>query len=274
MHDEVFTPSGVRLRVHVRRPGRLHWLLLPGGPGLGSQSLRELADAIAVPGTTWLVDLPGDGSNTHPPGAGDDPYANWPAVLLEAAQALQPAVFVGHSTGGMYLLSVPALEWKLRGLALISTAPHAGWRTAFAAMADHSPLPGVASAAGRFAAEPTAENLRELVVASAAWNFPPETLPAGARMLARLPYNPDAVAWSATHFDETYRCRWWPARLPTLICAGSADRVICQELWEEPRFAGTNVIRRTIAGGGHFPWLDRPDQVRSAFADLTRAIGG
>ena len=55
-----YTPSGVRMRLHSSRAGNLDWLLLPGGPGLGSESLQELADVLNVPGSVWLVDLPGD----------------------------------------------------------------------------------------------------------------------------------------------------------------------------------------------------------------------
>ena len=55
---EFRTASGVRLRPVAQRPGDLNWLLLPGGPGIGSQSLQGLAEATAVPCVTWLVDLP------------------------------------------------------------------------------------------------------------------------------------------------------------------------------------------------------------------------
>jgi len=129
-----FTPSGVRLRRHSQRPGPLNWLLLPGGPGIGSESLQELADALDVPGAVWFVDLPGDGSNRAPPGAKADPFADWPQVVLEAAEALPSVVFAGHSTGGMYLLATPELETQILGLALLDTAPDAAWHPKFVAM--------------------------------------------------------------------------------------------------------------------------------------------
>src|ERR1700742_1932885 len=98
-----FTRSDVRLR--KRRVGvGPDWFFLPGGPGIGSESLHELGDAIDVPGSIWMVDLPGDGSNTVDE---PDPYSRWPRVLLEAIEASAQPIFVGHSTGGMYLLSVP-----------------------------------------------------------------------------------------------------------------------------------------------------------------------
>ena len=121
MLETRYTRSGVRMRRHSSRPGELNWLLLPGGPGIGSESLHELAAAMDVPGSIWLVDLPGDGSNTvHSP---DDPFRAWPHVLVEAAKAVPNAIFAGHSTGGMYLLATPAVREHISGLVLLDTAP-------------------------------------------------------------------------------------------------------------------------------------------------------
>lgn len=270
--EEFWTSGGVRLRAAARRPGDLDWLFLPGGPGLGSESLLELVDALDVPGTCWLVDLPGDGSNVAAPGAGADPYKSWPGVLLEAAQAVSKPVFVGHSTGGEYLLSVPELEELLHGLVLLSSAPSAEWMPVFAAMTEADPLPEVAAAYERYAQEPTNDRLRDVAVASAPWNFTPEGLPAGASLLSRMPYNRDAVDWSDRHFDSDYVACWWPTALPTLIVSGGADRIVTQALWDDPRFTGDHVLRRVVAGGGHFPWVERPDRVRAGFADLCAVI--
>ncbi len=91
--DIRFTPSDVRLTRRAARPGRLNWRFLPGGPGIGSESLHELVGALDVPGSIWLVDLPGDGSNRNRKGAPDDPFSVWPQVVVEAAMDLPNAVF-------------------------------------------------------------------------------------------------------------------------------------------------------------------------------------
>ena len=261
-----FTPSGVRLTRRVERPGALNWLFLPGGPGIGSESLYELADGLDVPGSIWMVDLPGDGSNVAPVGAPDDPYSLWPGVLAEAARALSNPVYVGHSTGGMYLLSTPELEGLLKGLVLISSAPDAGWRERFGAMTLSHPLPAVEAATAAYEAERSNERLRDLAVASAEWNFAAGLVEVGRELLARMPYNGPAVDWSDANFDDTYAAAWWPQTLPTLIISGEDDRIVWQSAWDAPRFQGANVMRRTIAGGAHFPWIERPGAVRDAFA--------
>ncbi|GAB3839919.1 alpha/beta fold hydrolase [Dactylosporangium cerinum] len=268
--DEFRTASGVRLRPVAERPGDLNWLLLPGGPGIGSESLQGLADAVGVAGVTWLVDLPGDGSNV----VGGDPFAGWPGVLVEAAEALPRVVFVGHSTGGMYLLSVPELEPLLAGLVLVSSAPHAGWMTSFVEMTQEYPLPAVEAAGAVYEADPTDEHLRLVTMAAAPWNFTPAGVAAGTELLARMPCNAAAVDWSARNFDSTYASRWWPAQLPTLIVSGVRDRVVAQSLWDEPRFRGDHVLHRWIEDAAHFPWVERPDGVRAAFHELAAVVSG
>ncbi|BDH11732.1 alpha/beta hydrolase [Streptomyces hygroscopicus] len=269
VRQERWTASGVRLRQVTSGGGRGNWLFVPGGPGLGSESLHGLVAAAQVPGAAWLVDLPGDGSNRDRPAIPADPYAHWPGVLTEAAQALDDVVMVGHSTGGMFLLSVPELAAQLTGLALISSAPHAGWRPAFARYARDHPLPGVDTAAERHARQPDDGTLRALTLAAAPWNFSPSAAADGRALLAGLPYCHDAVAWADAHFDDSYRARWTPRTLPTLIVSGGQDHIVDQRLWQdEPGFHGPRILHRRIVEAGHFPWIENPEAVRAAFADL------
>ncbi|MFJ9471553.1 alpha/beta fold hydrolase [Streptomyces caniferus] len=271
--QERWTASGVRLRRVSSGDGRGNWLFVPGGPGLGSESLHGLVAAARVPGSAWLVDLPGDGSNRGLPAVPADPYAQWPGVLAEAAQALDEVVMVGHSTGGMFLLSVPELAAQLAGLVLISSAPHAGWRPGFARHAQDHPLPEVDAAAERHARQPDDRTLRALTLAAAPWNFSPSASAEGRALLSGLPYCHDAVAWADAHFDDDYRARWAPRTLPTLIVSGDRDHIVDQRLWQdEPGFQGPHVLHRRIADAGHFPWVENPEAVRTAFADLAARL--
>lgn len=265
-----YTPSGVRLQLHSTREGPLNWLLLPGGPGLGSESLLELAVALDVPGSIWLVDLPGDGSNTvaHSP----DPFANWPDVLIEAVDTLPEAIFVGHSTGGMYLLATPALQGRLRGLALLDSAPNSAWHADYVAMTRRHPLPEFDLAVAAYSRQPTLEKFTAMVVAATAWNFTPSALTAGRKLLARLPYNIAAVTWSDTHFDHAYQARWWPSDIPVLRLYGDSDRIVSQHGWRDPAYHTPNHIACEIAGAGHFPWIENPEAVTQAFRDFAAEI--
>jgi pimeloyl-ACP methyl ester carboxylesterase len=270
--DVLFTRSGVRLRRHSARAGRFNWLLLPGGPGIGSESLAELAGALDVPGAIWLVDLPGDGSNRNPPGAPADPFSVWPQAVLEAAQALPHAIYAGHSTGGMYLLATPGLEAHLRALALIDTAPDAGWHARFVQMTRQHPLPAVEAATAVYSADRRDENIAAIAVASAPWNFTPAGVVAGRELLARMPYNSAAVEWSDAHFDHVYEAAWWPRKLPVLVLAGAQDRIVWQGGWAQQRFRASNSLFRTIPQAGHFPWIENPAAVADAFRELAQQL--
>ncbi|CAI8807242.1 alpha/beta fold hydrolase [Pseudomonas zeae] len=270
MLQTLFTSSGVRLRPHSTRPGTLNWLLLPGGPRLGSESLEELANILCVPGTVWLVDLPEDGSNRRPPGRATS-FSNWPHVVIEAAQALTNVIFVGHSTGGMYLLSVPALESEIIGLALIGSAPDASWQEHFASMVSAHPLPAVDKANAQYEADRCDAHLAAIAVAAAEWNFTSAGLSTGRGMLERLPYNRE-VEWSENNFDRVYTAQWWPNALPVLIMAGSDDRIVDQRRWQQSRFKSPNVSTALIDGAGHFPWIENPDAVQKAFSELAYRV--
>ncbi|MFJ9953592.1 alpha/beta fold hydrolase [Kitasatospora sp. NPDC091207] len=263
------------MRPVAETEGRWNWLFVPGGPGLGAESVLELARATEVPGTVWLVDLPGDGSNRGLPQVPENPYALWPQVLAETLDELDDVVMVGHSTGGMFMLATPELEGRLAGMALVSSAPHAGWRDAFGQWAQAHPLPGLEEAAAAYGQDPNDQTLRALTLTAAAWNFTPAALAAGRTVLEGLPYCNDAVAWADAHFDDTYQARWTPAAsgIPTLIISGSEDHVVDQSLWQQDTaFDQPHVLRRTIESASHFPWLENPHAVRTAFADLSTLL--
>jgi pimeloyl-ACP methyl ester carboxylesterase len=265
-----YTVSGVRMRPHSSGPGALNWLLLPGGPGIGSESLTELAAAMKVPGTIWLIDLPGDGSNTARPTV--EPYSGWPQVLVEAAEAVTDAVFVGHSTGGMYLLATPALRGRVRGLALLDTAADCNWHAEYLEMTKRDPLPRFERAAIEYAREKSIENLSELAVSSAEWNFTPDAVEIGRALLARMPYNIEAVEWSDAHFDHTYKALWWPTDIPVMRLWGDSDRIVSQRSWAAPEYITPNVMPQMIANAGHFPWIDNPTAVTRAFKEFAQKV--
>jgi pimeloyl-ACP methyl ester carboxylesterase len=74
------------------------------------------------------------------------------------------------------------------------------------------------------------------------------------------------------HFDHSYRARWWPSTAPTLVLAGQEDHVVWQGGWDAPRFGGGNVVRVTVEKAGHFPWIENPEAVRDAFAELAQRV--
>ena len=157
-------------------------------------------------------------------------------------------------------------------MALVSAASNAGWMPVFEAMAQTNPLPGVIAATELYSRRPSNEALARITVESAPWNFTSAGLERGRELLARMPYNRAAVEWSDQHFDRSYVLKWWPEQLPTLVLSGAQDRIATQRLWDDPRYRGPNVIRRTIADAGHFLWIEQPQAAHDAFAELADRI--
>lgn len=84
----LWTKSRARLQLVRSSEGRnLQWLFLPGGPGLGSESLFPLLNILELPGSTWRLDLPGDGSNTTL--NNKESFSHWSSALTEATKALE-----------------------------------------------------------------------------------------------------------------------------------------------------------------------------------------
>ena len=172
----------------------------------------------------------------------------------------------------MYLLNTPQLETRLTGMVLVSTAPDSSWLPEFVTMTEQNPLPKVTSANAAYEADPTNARLAAIAVASAAWNFGPDTVDVGRDLLNQMPYNGPAVAWSGANFDKSYAASWWPATLPTLIISGSDDRIVTQRLWDDDRYRGPNVTRAIIECGAHFAWIENPTAVKEALYEFARTL--
>lgn len=263
--EYLWTKSGARLS-HIRSQGHgipYNWIFLPGGPGLGSASLAELTENFPCPGNLWCLDLPGDGSNTTP----DDmqAFSHWSQALVEAVTALDHVILVAHSTGGMYALSIPHLEEVLSGLVLMDSAPDASWQNEFMTYVAAHPLPEVTKLQEIYETTPNNDLLRDMVVASipyfCARGCPPEKFD----FLKALPYNFRATAWSANHFDATYKAKWVP-KIPTLIIAGDQDHITPLSLFKQsPHFHHDNIMIEEIPQAGHYPWIENPADVYKAF---------
>src|SRR5689334_6021773 len=131
MKQYLWTLNGSRLQ-HQSTYGNseINWLFLPGGPGLGSETLASLTELLKdkIPGIIWHVDLPNDGSNLLK----DKPISNWRSSIIQATSAFDKTILVAHSTPGMYVQTMPELENILHGLVLIGSAPNSSWQKIFA----------------------------------------------------------------------------------------------------------------------------------------------
>ncbi|KTC81349.1 alpha/beta fold hydrolase [Legionella brunensis] len=254
------------LYIHANEGKPFNWLFLPGGPGLGSESLSQLTASLKLPGTIWHLDLPGDGSNT----TSDDShyFSRWADALIEAVSSLDNVILAAHSTGGMYALSIAELEGLLTGLVLMDSAPDASWQTIFMEYVSKHPIDYLEQLQTQYTKNPANDILKKMTVASAPYLFTSAGLEKGISALKHLPFNYKTCEWSAQHFDLDYKAQWIPQTIPTLIFAGDSDRITPLKLFTRlETFKRNNILIREISNAGHYPWIDNSDEIHLLFRE-------
>src|SRR3990167_8905353 len=85
-NPSLWTEQGARLTV-VAGGGEsgVYWVFL-SEPGVSSPSFSEFTRKLRLPGTTWLLNLPGDANNRLSGHAVD--YTQWTTTLVQAVSTL------------------------------------------------------------------------------------------------------------------------------------------------------------------------------------------
>lgn len=268
----IWTRSKARLNLFSVNPaGNYNWLFLPGGPGLGSESLIELVNLLNLPGKSWLVDFPDDGSNVaiH----GDKDFKNWQQALIEACQLFEKPYLFAHSSGGMFALATLQLENILGGLVLMDSAPNASWQSCFMEYLTHHSIPEVEMLGKQYEENPSNELLKQMTILSVPYFSILKNIPTMKKLLESLPYNYRSHDWAKKVFDPFYTAKWIPT-MPTLIFAGDQDYLTPLRLFiESKEFHRDNILIREIKDAAHFPWMDNPEGVKEViFEYLNRLI--
>ena len=241
----LWTKSKARLQCVNSTPGKYHWLFLPGGPGLGSESLAPLTNILQLPGSTWHVDFPGDGSNLL-----DDSYLNialWKKALIEAVSALNNVILVAHSSSGMFALTITELEKILSGLVLIGSTPDTSWQKAFMQYVKLHPLAKVEKLQKLYTANPSNKLLKQLTIAAAPNFLTAKGIKKNSAFLNSLPYNSKSHIFFDKHFHENYKAKWFPKKMPTLIFTGEQDPITPLTLFKNSKqFRHSNILIEEI----------------------------
>ncbi|MCX7120259.1 MAG: alpha/beta hydrolase [Gammaproteobacteria bacterium] len=267
----IYTSSKARL-AFVQKNGdeNYRWLFLPGGPGLGSETLKALVALLDLPGEMWLLDLPGDGSNI-----GDDKsFLNWQQGLIEATTQFENTILVAHSTGGMFALSTPEIEKNLIGLVLMNCAPNADFQKSFLAFATENPLPDSEKLQAQYDNNPSDDLLKALTIAHAPYCATKHYIEKIKNLFGQLPFNCKAHLLSEKIFDSSYEAKWIPEKIPTLIFAGDQDYITPLKLFSDAAlFHRDNISICEIKNAAHFPWIDNPEAVKLLFQQYLKKLG-
>ncbi len=247
----------------------LNWIFLPGGPGLGSESLIDLTQLLKnkIPGVLWHFDLPNDGSNILT----NKPISNWRSTIIQAATAFENVILVAHSSSGMHLQTIPELENILHGLVLIGSAPDASWQKKFDEYCKKNTTAEMRKAEKKYIENPNNDSLRKLLISSAKNCFvTEESLQNGKELFAKIPINHKASEIYSKAFDsEKYKATWIPQDINTLIMSGSKDYITPLNLFKDNKiYQRKNILIKEILGAGHYPWFENPSEIVQAFMDF------
>jgi pimeloyl-ACP methyl ester carboxylesterase len=225
----------------------------------------ELVAAWPLGASVWTLDY------CSSPGVSD-----WKDCVLDLAQRLDRLVLVGHSFGGMLLLTCAVLEERLgaavEGWVFLDSAPNNSWSDAHWPRQKGAFPEALREAEMReseFAADPTEEGCRNVFLAYAPYYFEPSGLDEGRSLLSRCRYDARAYALLGEALSG-YAARWIPEK-PALILAGEKDRITPIACFaDDLRFQRPNVAFETAPRAGHFPWVENPAAVFDAFARFER----
>lgn len=262
-----YDQNGVRYRLVSSNPidnKQWNWLFIPGGPGADSSFLLGLTTLLGLPGNTWLIDFPGNGSNVND---SVNDYDEWFKYFMPMVKRFENPMIVGVSFGGMITLLTPELEEYLKGVVIVSSAP-GPWLEAAAACAKKYNLPDFNPELEAFIQDPSNATCKRLLDACAPYYFyKEESLAKGRALLQSISfaYQP-AFWWMHKVISCGYTATWVPQNVPTLIVGSEFDYLTPIEIFENDlRFVRPNIELIEIKEAGHFNWIDNPDAVKVAF---------
>ena len=247
-----------------------NWLFLPGGPGLDSSYLKDLGTQLELPGNTWLIDLPNNGSNQI---SDVYDYDSWFDLLLPIINKFPNAILVGQSFGGMFPLLFTQLENALKGLVILNSAP-AGWQDESSRVAKEKNILTNDRELKEFSANSNNTTFKKLLLACAPYFFPNNTLEKGRQILANIEFNYHATAWwQKKVVDINFTAKWIPNKVNTLIIGGTEDCMTPPSIFlKDKRFARGNITHVIIENAGHMPWVEDMPAVKSAFDDFLQVL--
>lgn len=258
-------------------PGKkvFNFLFLPGGPGVDSSSLLDLINAMNISGNYWLIDLPGNGTNTQLPNLSSESFKKWNEFLVEAVSGFENPIIVGHSFSGYLPLFCPKLEKILKGIVIIGSASTLQ-SDLYAQTAKEHALPSLVNARQLFVKEQSLESLQALYMLEAEYFFTPEYKTKGINtIIKKLKFSIPAEYWWYTEGVNFYNknITWVPQKVPTLIIGGSRDYITPLAIFEnDVRFKRKNIKIQEIKDAGHFPWLEQTSLVSKAIKKFTNDL--
>jgi pimeloyl-ACP methyl ester carboxylesterase len=273
LRSETFTePSldGVRLHtLRIDRPGAPTLVLLHGG-GANAHWWDHLAPALARDFRVIALDFRGHGDSDHPQERASGAFDRDLDALLSHLDA-PDAVLMGHSMGAHVALRAAARRSGLRGVVAVEASrggERGEGRRARLALAARRTYPSHADAVRRFQFLPATPNASDRLRRAIAGHSVRQESD------GRFGYKFDP-AWFAFGRGELPQLEH--VSCPVLIVRGDRSPLL-SEAGAAEWLAGLSDARAVvIAGAGHNPHIERPDEFLAAvepfLASLREAVG-
>jgi pimeloyl-ACP methyl ester carboxylesterase len=237
-------------------------LLIPGGPGLSSLTLRSL-DLLRRSFELYFVDFPG--SNGVPYDR-DRSFDELSADLVAEVEKLgKPVNAFGHSFGGFFAAELALRSPRVNGIACVSAPFSLCALKSAKERFEASASPALIEAGDRFYADPTDANLAEWLSLYEGFYFAPATLKAGSELLRR---DPVSARFFQNNRKDAIHMEPMLKRLPQwsgkkLFLAGAQDGLISSSIQkEDASVADAQFVE--IPEGNHFVTFDQPEAVAQA----------
>lgn len=172
---------------------------------------------------------------------------------------------MGHSFGGMLLLSEAQIQMNAKALILMSTVPHTIFMENGGSYLDH---PDFQKKLSYYKKSPSDEALRQMVVALSPFYFEEKEMTQGKAMLTNMGYSHLAYDHLFSTFLQTYSASYIPD-IPCMILSGDADVVTPLTYFQDDaRFKKKNIAISSIKQSNHFPWINNPKETYRALNDF------
>jgi len=267
-----FDGDGVRYQLYQTNGEKnYNWLFFPGGPGGDSCYLGSLIDELQLPGNVWLIDFPGNGSNTN--SSYTDNFDGWFELFPKVVKQFKNPIVVGHSFGGMLPLLYPELETTLKGIVVLNSTPALSHEEA-EAYAKQFDLPDLIDGMQGFIQNPNQDTFNAALNACMPYYFPKETLEKGSKFLSQVPFAYLPAVWGQVRAAEgKLSAKWVSQQLPIMIIGAKYDCMCPFSLFKnDQRFQQPNIKLVYIENGGHCPWIENPIAVRQAFEQFNASL--
>ena len=259
-----YTRYGYRIHTISKTEG-YNWLILPGGPGLGSEYLIDFCKQLTLPGNIRLLDFPMDGTNTY----GEIGIHYWQEGLIEALKNFSDPIVVTHNFSGMFVLNMPEIEKHLAGLVLMNTTTENSFFQHVSEMRQKHHLPDLAPAASAYHLNPSSETYQVFWETYRYYCFTADEITLGEKMIEHFAFNSKTYLYIIQHFYPEYTCKLHPRHIPVMTIASENDFICSPTIFAQSKqFQADNIINKIIKNAGHCPWINHLDQVQKCFDEF------